>query len=75
MQRVLYQMGVLNYFLPISGRPLRSKNRYSKMRRVLNRIIFKIVFKLAGIFGFWRYPVDRDPEEYSQKILNRPYRW
>ena len=37
--------------LPISGRKLRSNGR---------SILYRIVIKLADIFGFWRYPVDID---------------
>jgi len=37
----------------------------------MGSFLYRIVFKLADIFGFWRYPVDRDPDQYSQKILTR----
>jgi hypothetical protein len=37
--------------------------------------LFRIFVKLADIFRIWRYPVDRDPEQYSQKFLNKLYWW
>jgi poly-gamma-glutamate synthesis protein (capsule biosynthesis protein) len=30
---------------------------------------------LADIFGFWRYPVNRDPDQYSKKLLTRMNWW
>ena len=56
----------MNLNLPFSGRILLSK---------LKSFLFRIFVKLADFFGIWRYPVDRDPEQYSQKFLNRLYWW
>ena len=55
----------MNLDLPFSGRTLRSNLK--------SFFLFLFFVKLADNFGIWRYPVDRDPEQYSQKFLNKLY--
>ena len=43
-------------------------------RKVLGPPLYYLVFRMADIFGFWRYPCDLDPDQYYHKILNRMYR-
>jgi poly-gamma-glutamate synthesis protein (capsule biosynthesis protein) len=44
------------------------KMPYSKKRRLL----YHLVFKLADIFGFWRYPSDLNPDQW-RKLVNDMY--
>ena len=41
---------------------------YSKKRKLL----YHLVFRMADIFGFWRYPADLDPDQW-RKLVNDIY--
>ena len=50
------------------------KSDYRKyIEIVLGRPLYFVVFKLADILGFWRYPSDRDPDQFFHNILDRMY--
>jgi len=45
-----------------------------KVRRKLAPLFYRSVCFFADVFGFWRYPADKDTELFTKRILDRVYR-